>query len=68
MLARWKLLYFVLSVSFVGWSIYRLLAVPADLRNPSPMAFIYCLLLFLAIPSLGYVLLFKLFLPRLLRR
>jgi hypothetical protein len=68
MVARLRLLYGLLSVSFVGWCIYRLLAIPADLRNPNPMGFVYCLALFVAIPSLGYILLFKLLAPGLLRR
>lgn len=68
MVARLRMLYLLLSVSFVGWCIYRLLAAPADVRNPNPMGFVYCLALFVAIPSLGYILLFKLLAPRLLRR
>jgi len=68
MVARLRLLYLLLSVFFVGWSVYRLLATPADLRNPNPMAFVYCLALFVSIPSLGYFLLFKLLAPRFLRR
>jgi hypothetical protein len=68
MVARLRLLYLALSVSFVGWSLYRLLAVPAGLRNPNPMGLVYCLALFVAIPGLGYVLLFKLLAPRFLRR
>lgn len=68
MVARLRLLYVLLSVAFVGWSIYRLLVIPADLRNPNPMGFVYCLALFLAIPSAGYIVLFKLLAPRFLRR
>jgi hypothetical protein len=68
MVVRLRLLYVLLSVSFVGWSTYRLLVTPADLRNPNPMGFVYCLALFVAIPSLGYILLFKLLAPRFLRR
>jgi len=52
----------------MGWSLYRLLAVPADLRNPNPMGLVYCLALFVAIPSIGYLLLFKFLAPRFLRR
>ncbi len=68
MIARLRLLYILLSAIFVGWSLYRLLAVPAELRNPNPMGFVYCLALFVAIPSIGYLLLFKLLAPRFLRR
>jgi len=68
MVARLRLLYVLLSVSFVGWCAYRMLAAPADLRNPNPMGLVYCLALFVAIPSLGYILLFKLLAPRFWRR
>jgi hypothetical protein len=68
MIARLKLLYVLLSVSFVSWSLYRMFAIPADLRNPNPMGFVYCLMLFVALPSVGYILLFKLLVPRFLRR
>jgi hypothetical protein len=68
MIARLRLLYLLLSAAFVGWSLYRLLAIPADLRNPNPMGLVYCLVLFVAIPSVGYFLLFKLLAPRFLRR
>ena len=64
----WHQLYVLLSVFFVGWCIYGLLAIPADFRNPNPMGFVYCLALFLAIPCLGYILLFKLLVPRLFER
>lgn len=67
MVFRLKLLYLLLSASFVGWSVYRLLAIPAELRNPNPLAFYYCLALFLAIPTLGYVLLFRIVAPKLFR-
>ncbi|HEX5227185.1 MAG TPA: hypothetical protein VFW44_05720 [Bryobacteraceae bacterium] len=67
MIARFRLIYLLLSAIFVGWSVYRLLAIPPELRNPNPMAFVYCLALFLAIPTLGYVLLFKIVAPRLFR-
>jgi hypothetical protein len=68
MVARLRLLYVLLSVSFLGWSLYRLLSTPAELRNPNPMGFAYCLALFIAIPSVGYILLFKLLAPRLSKR
>ena len=64
MVARLKLLYVLLSASFVGWCVYRLLITPADLRNPNPMGLVYCLALFVAVPCLGYILLFKLLAPR----
>jgi hypothetical protein len=65
MVARLRLLYLLLSVSFPGWSLYRLLTVPAELRNPNPMGLVYCLVLFIAVPAIGYILLFKLLAPRL---
>ena len=68
MLARLRLLYLVLSSAFVAWCLYRLLSVPAELRNPNPMGLVYCLALFVAIPCLGYILLFKVVARRWLRR
>ncbi len=68
MVARLRLLYLLLSVSFLGWSLYRLLAIPAELRNPNPMSFVYCLVLFITIPCVGYILLFKLLVPRFSKR
>jgi hypothetical protein len=68
MIRRLRLLYLLLSVFFVGWCVYRLLSISAGLPNRNPMGFFYCLALFIAIPSIGYVLLFKILAPRLLRR
>jgi len=61
-IAYLKLIYVLAGISwFVLWTV-KLLSVPAAERNPNPIGLVYCLLLFAAIPTLGYVLLFK-FLP-----
>ena len=67
MVTKLKILYLLLSTSFVGWSVYRLVLIPAELRNPNPLAFYYCLALFVLIPTLGYVLLFRIVAPKLFR-
>jgi hypothetical protein len=55
-----KLIYLLAGASwFTFWTV-KLLSIPAADRNPNPLALVYCLLLFAAIPTLGYVLLFKL--------
>ena len=54
-----KLIYVPVGVSwFVYWTV-RLLSVPVADRNPNPMGLVYCLLLFAGVPTLGYILLFK---------
>ena len=58
-LAYLKLMYVLAGVSFFLYWTVKLLSVPAADRNPNPMGLVYCLLLFSGIPTLGYILLFK---------
>ena len=65
-----KLLYALAGISWMGYWTWKLLAIPSADRNPNPSGLLYCLLLFAAIPTIGYLLLFR-FLPwtaRFLRR
>lgn len=53
-----KLIYVLGGISwFVFWTV-KLLSIPSADRNPNPLALVYCLLLFAAIPTSGYLLLF----------
>ena len=54
-----KLIYTLAGVSYLAFWTFKLLAIPAADRNPSPFAAVECLLLFATLPTLGYVLLFK---------
>lgn len=60
MLARLKRLYILLSASPLALFLYKEWTLPSADRNPNPMGFVWCLLLFTVTPCLGYVLLFKL--------
>ena len=65
-----KLVYALVGAGWMGYWDWRLLSAPAAERNPNPAGLVYCMLLFAAIPAIGYLLLFK-FLPwttRLARR
>lgn len=55
-----KRLYVLAGVSWFAFWTFKLLSIPSSDRNPNPLALVYCLLLFAAIPALGYVLLFML--------
>jgi hypothetical protein len=68
MIARLKLLFVFLTLSNLGWFLYKTVTTPADLRNPNPLGFFYCLALFVVAPYLGYLLLFKLLAPRFFAR
>lgn len=59
--ASLKLIYVLAGVSWFAFGTFNLLTIPAADRNPNPLALVYCLLLFAAIPALGYVVLFKIF-------
>ena len=54
-----KVVYAAVSFTWVTYWTFRLLAVPAADRNPNPMGLVYCLLLFIAIPTFGYFVLFR---------
>ena len=54
-----KLIYLLAGVSWFAFWTFKLLTIPAADRNPNPLGLVYCLLLFAAVPALGYVLLFK---------
>jgi hypothetical protein len=43
---------------FAFWTIKLLSFSSAD-RNPNPLGLVYCLLLFAGLPTLGYIVLFK---------
>jgi len=57
-IAYLKLVYLLAGVSWFAFWTFKLLMIPAADRNPNPLGLVYCLLLFAAIPALGYVLLF----------
>lgn len=54
-----KLIYGLGGLCWFAYWTFQLMRIPSADRNPNPMALVYCLLLFAAIPALGYVLLFK---------
>jgi hypothetical protein len=58
-LAYLKLIYVLGGVSWFAYWTFKLLATPVADRNPNPLGLIECLLLFAALPALGYLLLFK---------
>lgn len=54
-----KMIYALAGMSWFAYWTFYLLQAPD--RNPNPLAFVVCLLVFAATPALGYVLLFKIF-------
>ena len=66
MLARLKLLYVLLSAFTLALLLYKEWTLPSADRNPNPMGFVWCLLLFTVTPYVGYVLVFK-FVPVVVR-
>jgi len=58
---RLKLLYALAGLLFAGYWSEKLLAAHTADHTPVTIGTLYCLLLFVAVPTLGYVLLFKLF-------
>ena len=67
---RLKLLYALAGLLFTGYCSVKLLAAHAADHIPVSIGTFFCLLLFISVPTAGYVLLFKLFplAGRLLRR
>jgi hypothetical protein len=59
MIASLKLVYVVLGSVPLTTFLFKVLTSPSSDRNPNPMGFVWCTLLFTATPSLGYLLLFK---------
>ncbi len=58
---RLKLAYGVVSLLWVGWSFFELLAPHIADRIPFSLGTLYCMLLFVSVPALGYLLIFKVF-------
>jgi len=58
-IAYLKLIYVLAGISFFAYWTIKLLSVPSADRNPNPLGLVYCLLLFAGVPTLGYILLFK---------
>ena len=58
-IAYLKLMYALAGVSWFAFWTFRLLTMTTPGRNPNPLGLVACLLLFAALPALGYVLLFK---------
>lgn len=54
-----KVIYGLVGLTWFAYWTFQLLRIPSADRNPNPMALVDCLLLFAAIPALGYILLFK---------
>jgi len=58
---RLKILYALASLIWTGYLSERLLAAHVADRIPISSGTVFCLLLFVSVPAVGYVLLFKLF-------
>jgi hypothetical protein len=58
---RLKLAYGLVSLLWVAYSFFELIAPHIADRLPYSLGTLYCMLLFVSVPALGYVLLFKVF-------
>lgn len=54
-----KLIYILAGASYFAFWTLKLLSTPSADRNPNPLGFVLCLIVFAAPPTVGYILLFK---------